>query len=160
MNNLKHLSKPFSIFLGATLLAFVGISLAAMNPAIEVTMKNNGYDIKSGASSGTMTPGFTIEVGVQNEIVLRNEDSTAHDFVSKAFSGMDVVVVGEAEAIKDGKASGYRVQPGKTVKLKFTPRVGEDFSGSWDVFYCTIHGKANMKGEVIVADTRTGTGAF
>lgn len=158
--NRKHLSQTLTISLGAMLLAFSGASMASAGPTINVTMLNNGYDIKSGASSGTMTPGFTMQVGEENVITLKNEDATAHDFVSKAFRGMDVEVVGDHEYIQDGMATGYRVQPGTIVKLKFTPRVVEDFSGSWDVFYCTIHGKANMKGEVIVADTRAGSGAF
>jgi len=157
---IKLLSKTLTISLGAMLLAFAGSSLASLGPSIDITMKNNGYHFKSGSSSGTLTPGFTMTVGEENVITLKNEDAIAHDFVSKAFRGMDVEVVGDHEYIKDGMATGYRVQPGTTVKLKFTPRVGEDFSGSYDVFYCTIHGKPNMKGEIVVADTRTGSGAF
>ena len=157
---IKHLSKALAITLGAMLLVFSGATLASAGPKISVTMLNDGYVIKSGAPSGTMNPGFTMQVGEENVITLKNQDATAHDFVSKAFRGMDVEVMGDHEYITDGMATGYRVQSGTTVKLKFSPRVGEDFSGSWDVFYCTIHGKANMKGEVIVADTRTGSGAF
>jgi plastocyanin len=157
---IKYLSKALTISLGAMLLVFSGATLASASPNIEVTMKNNGYHFDSGALSGTLSPGFTMTVGEENTIVLKNEDTTAHDFVSKAFNTMDVIVVGEAKSIKDGTAMGWRVQPGKTVKLRFTPRVGEDFGGSYDVFYCTIHGKANMKGEIVVADTRTGSGAF
>lgn len=123
-------------------------------------MKGNGYHITSSQSLGTMTPGLSLSAGQEKIITLRNEDMTAHEFVSKAFKSMDVEVVGEAEPVTDGKANGWRVMPGKTVKLKVTPKIGENFGGSWDVFYCPIHGKHNMKGEVIVADSRTGTGAF
>ena len=111
----QQLSKTLIISLGAVLLLFSGASLASAGPKINVTMLNNGYDIKSGGTSGTMTPGFTMQVGEENVITLKNEDATAHDFVSKAFRGMDVHVVGDHEYIKDGMAAGYRVQPGKTV---------------------------------------------
>ena len=157
---IKHLSKALTISLGAMLLVFSGATLASATADIMVTMKDNGYHFSSGAMSGTLSPGFTMHVGEENVITLKNEDHTAHEFLSKAFNGMDVVVRGEAESVKDGAATGWRVMPGKTVTLKFTPRAGEDFAGSYDVFYCTIHGKANMKGEIVVADTRTGSGAF
>ncbi len=39
----------------------------------------------------------------------------------KHLPGMDVVVMGEAEEIKDEMASGYRVAAGITVMLKLTP---------------------------------------
>lgn len=158
--NMKNVSKTLAIALGAMVLAMSGATSALASPVIEVTMKNNGYNINSGGSSGAMTPGFTLSVGQENTVVLKNEDTTAHDFVSKSFNDLDMVVIGEAITIKDSGATGFRVMPGKSVKIKFTPRVTEGFSSSWDVFYCTIHGKADMKGEVIVADTRTGSGAF
>ncbi len=54
---------------------------------IDVQMKINGYEIHSAGSSGTMTPGLSLDAGEQNVITLKNEDSTAHGFVSKAFTG-------------------------------------------------------------------------
>ncbi len=123
-------------------------------------MGGNGNEITSSNSAGTLGPGFSMDAGMTNTITLTNKDTTPHDFVSKSFKHMDVVVSGETEAVQDGAASGWRILPGKTVVPKVTPKVGENFGGSWDVFYCPIHGKGNMRGEVIVADSRTGTGAF
>jgi len=156
----KRLSTTLFITLGAMLVALSASTIAMASPVVEVVMKSNGYHVKSGGYAGAMTSGFTLEVGRQTEVVLRNEDTTPHDFVSTMFKDLDVVIVGEATSIHHMGASGYRVGPGKTVKLRFTLRVGDEFQGGWDVFWCTIHGKANMRGEVIQADTRTGTGAF
>lgn len=154
-----HFSKGLTYILGTMFLVMFGSTLAVAGSTINVMIKDNGYQI-SGSSSGTGTPGFSMAAGEENVIILKNENHTNHSFVSKAFKAMDVVVTGEAEKVNDGDATGWIVEPGKTVQLKFTPSVGKDFSGSWDVFYCTIHGKDKMKGELVVADTRGGAGAF
>ena len=91
---------------------------------------------------------------------MTNEDAVAHDFISPMFNNIDVVVVGEATEVTSQGASGYRVGPGKKVVLKFTPPATDEFNGGWGVFWCDIHGKMNMRGEVIVVDSRTGEGAF
>ena len=148
------------LLMGTFFLAMAFPVLAAVGPNTEIVMEGNGYHITTTGPSGTLTPGFTMDAGMTNTITLKNEDMTPHEFVSKSFKHMDVVVSGEAEMVKDGAASGWKIMPGQTVVLKVTPKVGENFGGSWDVFYCPIHGKGNMRGEVIVADSRTGTGAF
>lgn len=152
-----HISKSLTYIFGTMFLVMLGSTLAVAGSTIEVTIKDNGYHI-SGSSSGT--PGFSMSAGEENVIVLKNENHTDHSFVSKAFKAMDVVVTGEAKTVNDGDATGWIVEPGKSIQLKFIPPVGENFSGSWDVFYCTIHGKDKMKGELVVADTRGGAGAF
>lgn len=157
---MRNLSKTLALSMGAMLLSISVGSMAMASPLVEITMKNNGYHIGTNGTVGSMGPGFTLAVGEKNTVVLKNEDTTAHDFVSKMFNDMDVVVSGETKSVHSNGATGFRVMPGKSVKLTFTPRVSEDFSGSWDVFWCPIHGQANMKGEVILADTRTGSGAF
>ncbi len=154
-----HISKGLTYIFGTMFLMMIGSTLAVAGSTIEVTIKDNGYHI-SGSSSGTGTPGFSIAAGEENVITLKNENHTDHSFVSKAFKGMDVAVSGEAKTVNDGAATGWIVEPSKSIQLKFTPPVGKDFSGSWDVFYCTIHGKDKMKGEIVVADTRGGAGAF
>ncbi|HBP86744.1 MAG: hypothetical protein KC592_12470 [Nitrospira sp.] len=155
-----NLQSPKFLIMGTLVLAMAYPVMAAKGPTTEIVMKGNGYQITSSSSAGTLGPGFTMDAGMTNTITLKNEDTTPHEFVSKSFKHMDVVVSGETEAVKDGAASGWKIMPGKTVVLKVTPKVGENFGGSWDVFYCPIHGKGNMRGEVIVADSRTGTGAF
>jgi plastocyanin len=157
--SLKHFSKALTISLGAMVLAFSGAGLASAGK-VTVIMKDKSYHISAGDQAGQSGKGFTLNVGEANEITLKNEDVMPHEFVSKALNSMDVAMMGSAEIVTDGKATGYRVDPGKTVILNVTPKVGDDFSGSYDVFYCSIHGKDTMKGEVIVADSRTGTGAF
>ncbi len=154
-----HISKGLTYIFATMVLGMFGSTLAVAASPIEVTIKDNGYHI-AGSSSGTGAPGFSMAAGVESLIILKNENHTNHSFVSKAFKTMDVVVTGEAEKVKDGDATGWIVEPGKSIQLKFTPPVGKDFSGSWDVFYCTIHGKDKMKGELVVADTRGGAGAF
>ncbi|WNM58071.1 hypothetical protein [Candidatus Nitrospira allomarina] len=153
-NNLKFL------LIGTLVLAMAFPVLAAVWPTTTIVVKDNGYHITSESPSGTLTPGFTMDAGMTNTITLKNEDMTPHEFVSKSFKHMDVEMSGEADVVKDGAASGWKIKPGKTVVLKVTPKVGENFGGSWEVFYCPIHGKGSMRGEVVVADSRTGTGAF
>ncbi|WP_447964082.1 hypothetical protein [Nitrospira sp. Ecomares 2.1] len=154
-----HISKSLTSILGTMFLVMFGSTLAVAGSTINVTIKDNGYHVL-GSSSGTRAPGFSMAAGEENVIILKNENHTNHSFVSKAFKAMDVVVTGEAEGVKDGDATGWIVEPGKSIQLKFIPPVGKDFSGSWDVFYCTIHGKDKMMGEIVVADTRGGAGAF
>ena len=153
--------KAISLYIGLMVLVIAGASISvAMTQPIEITMLNKGYEIKSGGYSGTMTPGFSLTVGTETKVILTNEDSVAHDFISPMFNKMDVILEGEATKVISQGASGYRVAPGKKVVLKFTPPVSEEFKGGWGVFWCDIHGKQNMRGEVIVVDSRTGEGAF
>ena len=159
MSKFSHKRIGMAVGVLALAIGFSNVAFSTQVP-IEIIMKNNGYHFSHGGMSGGLMPGFTLTAGETTEITLRNEDTTPHDFVSEIFNSMDVAVVGEATSVNTMGASGFRVYPGKSVKLRFTPRAGEDFKGSYDVFWCSIHGKPNMRGEVIVVDTRTGTGAF
>ena len=157
----KFIYKSGSISLGIMILAIFLVTPAfAKKAPIEIIMKNEGYHISSNGSSGGTAPGFSLTAGEQTEVLLKNEDHVAHDFVSKMFNKMNVTMVGEATSIKVRGASGYRVMPGKSVVIKFVPPVSEEFEGGWDVFWCSIHGKQNMRGEVVVVDTRVGSCAF
>lgn len=124
---------------------------------ITVVMKDKAFHVEKG---GTFGGGFSMDAGMPTQLTLRNEDGVSHEFVSPMFMNVPVKLTGEATTITTSKASGFRVDPGKTVVLNFRPPVMPDFSSAYDVFWCNIHGKQHgekMRGEIVIADTRCGT---
>lgn len=140
-------------------LATGSLGLASRQP-VEIIMKGLEFKVKTGGVLDTARPGFTLTAGETTEVTVINEDTMAHSFMSPLFTKTDVTIVGEATAVSDNGISGYRLEPGKRVTFRFKPLINADFSNTYNVFWCHIHGKRNMRGEVLVVDTRVGPGAF
>ena len=93
---------------------------------------------------GTMYTGFPTEISI------RNEDSVTHGFNSSAFGRVDKVeMVGGSVA--EGKGSNvYRVDPGRTMVIKFTiPPDGKGESRT-HAFWCDMH--RGVKGEMLLVE--------
>ncbi|RMH35863.1 MAG: hypothetical protein D6690_07780 [Nitrospirae bacterium] len=132
----------------------VGQSLAAIGePDVKIVMTHRMFKVtKGGGEIGQ--PMFRLEAGKYTTITLENRDKVAHEFVSPLFRMTEVHVGGEATMIWTDRAAGVRVEPGKSVELKFwVPR----FINTFEPFWCNVHGKEHgsmMRGEVVVAGTR------
>jgi hypothetical protein len=92
----------------------------------------------------------TILSGVPTEVSIRNEDSVTHGFNSSVFGGArNVEMVGGSVA--EGKGSNvYRVEPGRTMVIKFTmPPDGKGESRT-HAFWCDMH--RGVKGEMLLVE--------
>lgn len=93
---------------------------------------------------GTMYTGFPTEISI------RNEDSVTHGFNSSAFGRADKVeMVGGAVAEGKG-ANVYRVEPGRTMVIKFTPTSDGKDENRTHAFWCDMH--KTVKGEMLLID--------
>ena len=93
---------------------------------------------------GTMYTGFPTEISI------RNEDSVTHGFNSSAFGRVDKVeMVGGALAEGKG-AHVYRVEPGRTMLIKFTPSSDGKEENRTHAFWCDMH--KTVKGEMLLID--------
>ncbi len=93
---------------------------------------------------GTMYTGFPTEISI------RNEDSVTHGFNSSAFGRTDKVeMVGGSVA--EGKGTNvYRVEPGRTMLIKFTPSSDGRDENRTHAFWCDMH--KTVKGEMLLID--------
>jgi hypothetical protein len=92
----------------------------------------------------------TMLSGVPTEVSIRNEDSVTHGFNSSVFGGArNVEMVGGSVA--EGKGSNvYRVEPGRTMVIKFTmPPDGKGESRT-HAFWCDMH--RGVKGEMLLVE--------
>ena len=92
----------------------------------------------------------TILTGVPTEVSIRNEDSVTHGFNSSIFGGArDIEMVGGSLAEGKG-ANVYRVEPGRTMMIKFTlPPDGKGESRT-HAFWCDMH--RGVKGEMLLVE--------
>ncbi|RMH35861.1 MAG: hypothetical protein D6690_07770 [Nitrospirae bacterium] len=158
---------PFSLMvISLVCMAFLASGLVSnasaglLTEQYEVVMKDYKFHI---TKEGNPVNGIELTGGVPTVIVLRNEDPVAHEFVSSLFARVPVAMSGDATLVSTKRARGFRINPGQSVRLEFVPPINEEGDTEYDVFWCNIHGKhpgAEMKGEIFVVQTTTGTGAF
>lgn len=88
--------------------------------------------------------------GVQTEVSIRNEDSVTHGFNSSVFGGAhNVEMVGGSVA--EGKGSNvYRVEPGRTMLIKFTVPIDGKGESRTHAFWCDMH--RGVKGEMLLVE--------
>jgi hypothetical protein len=140
--------------------AFVAVSLAvgamfalgmftlavkAAEPAKKIEI-----EIKQGGVAKVIT-GYTL-TDIPTEIVVRNEDAVQHGFNSSMFAPGDKVEVVGGTLAEGKKVNVFRVDPGKTMVLKFTKPSQQDVGSMTYAFWCDLH-KAT-KGEMLVVDFR------
>ena len=92
----------------------------------------------------------TILSGVPTELSIRNEDSVTHGFNSSVFGGArNVEMVGGSVA--EGKGSNvYRVDPGRTMVIKFTIPLDGKGESRTHAFWCDMH--RGVKGEMLLVE--------
>jgi len=125
-----------------------------IDPAVEVVMKDQTFHIAKGETA----KGFMLLAGTRADIVLRNEDTVAHEFVSSMLFNVPFRLDGNGVFIKLPSAAGVRVDPGNVVRLTFdVPQDSKEFQNLYEVFWCNVHGKQHgdkMRGEVLIVEQR------
>jgi len=93
---------------------------------------------------GTMYTGFPTEISI------RNEDSVTHGFNSSAFGRVDKVEMVGGSVAEGKGANVYRVEPGRTMVIKFTPTSEGKDENRTHAFWCDMH--KTVKGEMLLID--------
>lgn len=149
---LKRLLVPLAM--GAITLTVVGFDGRSMVQAtepemkIEVTITDQGYDVKGHTMPGMLTT-----------IVVRNQGSMTHGFASPLFKEGVLRKEGSGVEIRGPKGKGFRsyhLDPGQIMTLYFKKESPVDpVTGGTDTiqvpFWCDIH--THMKGEFLVVET-------
>ena len=123
----------------------VGISGAEVRAAqgvqkVEIVIQNGEARLVHGTLLG----------GVPTEVSIRNEDSVTHGFNSSIF-GRAVKVEMVGGSVAEGKgANVYRVEPGRTMVIKFTVPNDPGGESRTHAFWCDMH-KA-VKGEMFLVE--------
>jgi hypothetical protein len=125
-----------------------------MEPDAEVVMKEQAFHIAKGETA----KGFMLLAGTRADIILRNEDNVAHEFVSSMLFNVPFRLDGNGVFVKLPNAAGVRVDPGRVVRLTFdVPQDSKEFQNLYEVFWCNVHGKQHndkMRGEVLIVEQR------
>jgi hypothetical protein len=93
---------------------------------------------------GTMYTGFPTEISI------RNEDSVTHGFNSSAFGGVDKVEMVGGSVAEGKGANVFRVEPGRTMVIKFTPTTDGKGESRTHAFWCDMH--KTVKGEMLLVE--------
>jgi uncharacterized cupredoxin-like copper-binding protein len=142
---------PLALALGSGGISSAEESL--YDPDVVVVMKDKYFHVIKGAQPGNPlpNPAFSLQVGRDIVIQLRNEDEVAHEFVSPLLmKAEDLQISGRATLVYTHTAVGVRVEPKDSVMLRFDiPDAGFDQFHFW----CNIHGKFTddtMRGEIFM----------
>ena len=135
---------------GAMALTSVSLARAAeAESKVEITISDQGYDVKGQTTPGTLTA-----------IVVRNKGSMTHGISSPLFKAGVVKKEGDGVEIRGQKGKGFRayhLEPGQTMTLYFSkPSTSDPATGISETsqvpFWCDIH--THMKGEFLVVETK------
>jgi hypothetical protein len=127
------------------------------DPDVVLVMKDKVFHVIKGTQPGNPlpNPAFSLQVGMDLVILLRNEDEVAHEFVSPLLmKADDLQISGRATIVYTLTAFGVRVEPKDSVMLRFGV---PDASFDRFHFWCNIHGKLlgdTMRGEIFILDAK------
>jgi len=157
---------PYQIIVVTCVLGFLNhgaitwgsnLSPIEMDSDVVIVMQDKAFHVIKGGDPNPDNPSFFMEAGVEHMITLRNEDTVAHEFVTPYFRNVEVTLSGEATMVFPKFAAGFRVDPGKTVTIRFTaPHLVGGMKRREDLFWCNIHGKkpgSKMRGELLLTET-------
>lgn len=126
-------------------------------PDVVVVMKDKAFQVIKGGQleDSAPNPAFSLPVGMDLAILLRNEDEVAHEFVSPLLmKAEDMEISGRATIVYTLTAFGVRVEPSERVMLRFSiPEASFDRFHFW----CNLHGKLlsdAMRGEIFILDAK------
>lgn len=127
------------------------------DPDVVLVMKDKAFQVIKGGplENSVSNPTFSLPVGMDLAILLRNEDEVAHEFVSPLLmKAEDMEISGHATIVYTLTAFGVRVEPRDRVMLRFSvPEASfERFH-----FWCNLHGKLlsdTMRGEIFILDAK------
>ncbi|RMH35860.1 MAG: hypothetical protein D6690_07765 [Nitrospirae bacterium] len=125
---------------------------------IVIVIKDKAFHVIKGGSPNPYHPLFLMEAGLDHIITIRNEDDVAHEFVSPYFRDVEVQLSGDATMVFPDDAAGFRIDPGKSVTLRFrAPELPKGQDVIQKLFWCDIHGKdplSKMRGEIVLSRTQ------
>jgi hypothetical protein len=144
--------KACMVALGVGAFALMSASVAGAADAeskVEITISDQGYDVKGQTTPGALTA-----------IVVRNQGTTTHGISSPLFKEGVVKKEGDGVEIRGQKGKGFRayhLEPGQTMTLYFKkPSTSDPATGISETsqvpFWCDIH--THMKGEFLVVETK------
>jgi hypothetical protein len=144
--------KACMVALGVGAFALMSASVAGAADAeskVEITISDQGYDVKGQTTPGALTA-----------IVVRNKGSMTHGISSPLFKEGVVKKEGDGVEIRGQKGKGFRayhLEPGQTMTLYFKkPSTSDPATGISETsqvpFWCDIH--THMKGEFLVVETK------
>lgn len=150
-----------ALILGGTPLpGLTPVAELEVEPDVVIVMKDKAFHLeKGGAPEGNAArPGFSLTAGEDIIILLQNDDTVAHEFVSPMLREVDLQLSGEATLVYTFTAAGVRVNPGEAVTLRFwlPDRFYDQFH-----FWCNVHGKLHddkMRGEIFVLKSKRPSG--
>ena len=139
----KPLFVPVSLAGGALLgLGMVTLAVQAAQPSQKIEIVINNAEAK-------VARGATLH-GIPTEISVRNEDAITHGLNSSLF-GKNIKVEMSGGYLAEGKGPHvYRVDPGKTMVLKFTLPDQPGAETRTYAFWCDMH--RSVKGEMLVVE--------
>lgn len=120
---------------------------------LEIVMRDGVYHVTNDRDHGY---GLIVNAGEETTIVLRNQDGVAHEFITPLFTRTEVQFSGDAVGMFGKVAAGFRIDPGKTLRLRLTVPYSEPFRTMFDVVWCNLHTKANgeaREGELLLVAT-------
>lgn len=127
------------------------------DPDVVLVMKDKVFQVSKEAHSehSLANPAFSLPVGQDLVVLLRNEDQVAHEFVSPLLMKVEnFQLSGRATLVYTHTAVGVRVEPRDSVLLRFDiPDAGFDQFHFW----CNIHGKMlddPMRGEIFIVHAK------
>ena len=136
--------------LGVVSLAGMGVSMPSTAQAdegkIEVTIKDDGYQVKGHTTPGAVT-----------KIFLRNEGTMTHGFSSRILKDVPVRAEGDGKEVIGRGVKSFHVDAGKTATLIFSkaskvdPATGISETQQYG-FWCDIH--PHMRGEFLIIETK------
>lgn len=125
---------------------FLGVGISGLEvrgaqvQKVEIVIQNGEAKLVR----GTMYTGFPTEISI------RNEDSVTHGFNSSAFGGVNKVEMIGGSVAEGKGANVYRVEPGRTMVIKFTPTTDGKDETRTHAFWCDMH--KTVKGEMLLID--------
>lgn len=112
----------------------------AQEPRIEITIRDFTY---------VRTKMHPIRAGVPMVLLVHNEDSVTHGFISPLFLGRSLQGGGEGIEVFGTGIEGFHIDPGKTLMIRLTPDRQEKIT-----FRCDLH--PEVQGELYLLDVPVG----
>jgi hypothetical protein len=148
----SHTSRLLPVFLMATGVFFgagmVSLAVHAASGAqkIEIVIQDGETKLVRGAALN----------GIPTELSIRNEDSVTHGFNSSIFGKAGKVEM-SGGVLAEGKGPNvYRVEPGRTMVIKFTLPDDPGGESRTYAFWCDMH--RTVKGEMLLVEQSGETG--
>ena len=141
------IGRPISKRLLVLVTLAVGVSLGMVTLVVQAAEDTKKIVVVIKDKAATVLGGHVV-TGNPTEIFVRNEDTMTHGFNSSLFEPNDKVEMSGGYLAQGKGLHVYRVDPGRTMVLKFTPPRREEHSSL--SFWCDMH--PSVRGEMLVME--------